>query len=330
MTTNDSISAHAILPSPLELRAADGFTLGARLFEPEGAPRANLVVHAATAAPQTYYEPFAMHMAALGIRVVTYDYRGVGASRPESLRGFDATMTDWATLDARAALAYVRERYGDVPTFFVGHSFGGQMIGLLDELREVEGAILVASQLGYFGHWAPLERLRLAAVWYAVVPLITGAFGYLPGKGLLGVELPSGVAREWARWCRHPHYLIGHVAEAEARFARFDRPFLHYSFTDDEFAPGGAVDALLEVLPSSRRTHRRIAPAELGVRSIGHFGFFRPKVGMKLWGEVAHFIDAVLEGRRPGLPDTPPRASLGSLIRLEWSDLVADLEAGRV
>jgi predicted alpha/beta hydrolase len=329
MTSHERIPSLSILPSPFVLLAEDGFELAARRFEPLGHARANLLIHAATAAPQTYYASFASHLAERGVRVFTYDYRGVGSSRPASLEGFEASMTDWATLDGRAAFSHVREQYAEVPTLFLGHSFGGQMIGLLDELRDAAGAILVASQLGYMGHFPVRERVRLAAIWYAVVPLVSRALGYLPARGLLGVELPRGVALEWAAWCRHPEYLMGHVDGARDRFASFDRPFLQYSFTDDDFAPERAVDALLAALPRGRRVHRRIDPSDLEVSSIGHFGFFRRPFAESLWDEVGHFIDAVSEGKPPRLPDSPPRGVLGTHVRFEWSDVMADLQAGR-
>src|SRR5262249_39825102 len=122
------------------IAATDGYRLGATVFEPRRA-RTTVVIHGATAVPQTYYAAFAEWLARPGVRVVTYDYRGVGASRRGSLKGFEATMTDWAERDARAVHAWAGD---DVA--MIGHSFGGQLIGLLDDLRDVRAAVLVATQ----------------------------------------------------------------------------------------------------------------------------------------------------------------------------------------
>ena len=78
--------------------------------------------------------------------------RLVTEQRPEQLRGFDATMSDWGLLDARAALRWQREQLG--PRLVLGHSFGGQLIGLLDELNEVDGMMLVGSQIGVLRTWS--------------------------------------------------------------------------------------------------------------------------------------------------------------------------------
>jgi predicted alpha/beta hydrolase len=285
----------------ITLEAADGYRLGARLFAPAATrARGTVLVHGATAVPQRYYARFAAYLASRGLRVLTYDYRGVGASRPERLRGFEATMTDWARLDAAAAHAWVRRHHAGDPLVVVGHSFGGQLIGLLDDVRDdAAGAVLVASQLGYVGHWSALERLRLELLMRGVLPALTAAYGYLPGWAGLNNDLPAGVAREWSRWCLHPGYVTGHHDDAAARFARFDRPTLLYSFSDDDFAPRRAVDALARALSGAELDHRTLTPMDVG-HPVGHFGFFRARVGTPpLWREAGEWVDAVVRGESP-------------------------------
>ena len=93
----------------LAIAAEDGFVLGASLYHPVAArARGTVILHGATAVPQSYYRHFASFLAERGLRVLTYDYRGVGRSRPAQLRGFAATMTDWARLDAAAVHRFVR------------------------------------------------------------------------------------------------------------------------------------------------------------------------------------------------------------------------------
>jgi predicted alpha/beta hydrolase len=295
MQTESSLAADKpfSLEQP-ELLAEDTFALGARLFVPKQPALGTVIMHGATAVPAGYYRRFAEFLAHHGLRVLTYDYRGVGASRPKALRGFRASMSDWAKLDAEAAHALVRRRFPGEPVASVGHSFGGQLIGLIDAAREVRGSLLVGSQLGYFGHWGALDRLRLGLIWRALVPTLTASFGYLPAQMGLGEDLPRGVANEWAKWCSSPEYLISHEPEARARFARFDRPLLFYSFTDDKFAPRRAVDALIANLPNARLEQRRIDPRDFGGASIGHFGFFKPRFEQTLWLDALHFLAGVL------------------------------------
>lgn len=308
---------------PLTLTADDGWKLGATLFEARSA-KTTVVIHAGTAVPQRFYLRFAAHLARRGHQVLTYDYRGVGASRPDRLRGFDATMSDWGNLDAPAAHRAARQHAGSKPVVSLGHSFGGQLVGLSDEVHDVAFAFFVGAQLGWVGHWPLFEQLRLRAIWGGAVPALTAAFGYLPGRAGLGVDLPSGVARQWAEWATHPDYLAGHVPDAAARFARFRAPAVLYSFTDDDYAPRVAVDRFRSRLLSSDVTHRRLAPADAGLTSIGHFGFFRAGAEDSLWREAVTILDAVAEARPLPVASSSPHAW-----KLEASDIRADLEYGR-
>ncbi len=314
----------------LPVRTADGFDLAATLYEPAYRPRANLLIHGATAVPQKFYRRFAEFMASRGYRVVTYDYRGIGQSRPDSLRGFDARMTDWARLDAAAVIDRVKRDSG-LPLVALGHSFGGQLIGLIDEAAQVDGQIMVASQLGSYRHWPALAQPRLFAILHGLIPATTAVFGYLPGRAGLGVDLPAGVARQWARWCTSPGYLTDHIDDARERFARFDAPTLMYSFSDDDFAPARAVAALRELLEAAPITRRTVSPSELGKQRIGHFGFFRHSIARPLWSEVLAQLDSVVAGR--GFETNPPARKPADGTTALWSvtaaEVRADLDFGR-
>ncbi len=55
------------------------------------------------------------------------------------------------------------------------------------------------------------------------------------------------------------------------------------------FAPNAADARLLTLYSSSEITHRHIQPRDVGVRAIGHFGFFRQRVRETLWAEAIGF-----------------------------------------
>ena len=321
----ESTSRHSVIA------ATDGLPLAATVTEPaNGRARATLLVLPATATRRGYYRPFAEGAARRGLRTVTFDYRGVGDSRPASLRGFDATMRDWAERDAVGAHDFARGLAGRDPIVVVGHSFGGQTLALADELRDVEGAVLVGAQLGYYGHWPARDRRRLWALWRGVVPVATATLGYAPGwMGLGGVDLPAGVAREWASWCSSRGYLFDHVEGASERARAFDRPALLLSFTDDDYAPAGAVRSYLSAFSSLRVTHARLSPTDVGARRVGHFGAFRRPFEEQLWKPVLDWVLALAAGNP--LPAAFPDAgrSFGDEIAIRIDDVMADLEHGR-
>jgi predicted alpha/beta hydrolase len=79
--------------------AVDGYELAATVIRPEHGADDWVIVSGAFAVAARFYSRYATALAAAGFGAVAYDYRGIGASRPASLRGFPATMTDWAVLD---------------------------------------------------------------------------------------------------------------------------------------------------------------------------------------------------------------------------------------
>jgi predicted alpha/beta hydrolase len=326
MTQTPTQGAEPLEISSIELVAADGVVLGGTLFTPRTRARGTVIIHSATAVPQGYYRRFAQFAAqAIGARVLTYDYRGIGKSRPRSLRGFSASLTAWARLDAAAAHAFVNERFRGEPLAIVGHSFGGQLVGLIDEPNAATGAVMVGAQLAYYRDWPVRAHRRLGLIWKWIVPIASALFGYMPGRFGLGEDLPSGVARQWARWCLHPDYLISEHLDARERFARFDAPTLFFSFTDDEYAPEAAVDHLLRRLRRAPIQHVRLAPEERGADAIGHFGFFRPRFATTLWIEAVEFLRDALEGRQ-----ALEKVALGApLAKSMHEEVMADLRYGR-
>jgi predicted alpha/beta hydrolase len=81
-----SLPSGSVRPVSIEevtLETDDRQLLSATLFVPRERARAGaVVINSATATPQAYYYRYAQYLARAGIPVLTYDYRGVGRSRP--------------------------------------------------------------------------------------------------------------------------------------------------------------------------------------------------------------------------------------------------------
>src|SRR3979490_3539837 len=206
-----------VFADDITLPAADGYPLAATLFLPRGAKRHAVLINSATAVHRKIYRGFAGYLARRGCAVLTYDYRGTGGSRqkslvgynqPKSLVGFKASMSDWAALDVTAAVAWMRERYKNLPLNYVGHSFGGQALGLLPNNTEISRALLIASQAGYWKLMASPERYRVYAMLNFVGTPLTRLLGYAPGWSGLGEDLPKGGFEQWVGWARGERYLV--------------------------------------------------------------------------------------------------------------------------
>jgi predicted alpha/beta hydrolase len=224
---------------------------------------------------------------------LTLDYRGIGGSRAGELRRSRAVLHEWAEHDLAGALDLLRARFPVAPLLWVGHSVGGQLFGVLDEPR-VSGALLVAAQSGHWRHWDGVGRLKILALWYGIIPLLVPPLGRLPAAILGGGEdVPAGVAREWARWGRHPDYVLSYARpRGGGGFARFAGPLVSYAIADDDLAPRRSVEALLAFFDAARPALRVVHPRDVGERAIGHFGFFRPRFERTLWRDAAAWLAA--------------------------------------
>ena len=268
----------------LTLETADRVAIAAALFRPDFAPRGAVLLASAMGVPQSYYAPLAAWLAGEGFTVLTFDYRGIGASRPKRLRGFRADVLDWARLDCGRALAALESSAPGAPLFWLGHSLGGQIFPFAPGHERVSKMVTVATGSGWWRENAPRLRSYVWALWWVAVPLSMPLFGYFPGRLLNMVgDLPRGVMAQWRRWCLDPEYAAGVVPGARELYAAVRTPITSISFTDDDYMSERNVASIHSFYSGAPRRMLRIAPAEVGERAIGHFGFFRPRCEASLW-----------------------------------------------
>lgn len=276
---------------PVELAGRGGARLAARLYAPEGVPRATVLIAPAMGVRQDYYAGFASWLARQGYVTLSLDYRGVGDSRPadkrRTLRGFEADLFDWAA-DLDAAIERLSAEAPQSPLYLVGHSLGAQLPGMLEHRDRIAGLVSVAAGSGYWRDNAPPLKRMVLYFWHVLVPLATWACGYFPGARLRKVgDLPRGVIWQWRRWCMHPRYHVGaEGALLREKFAGARFPVVALSMSDDELMTERGTRVLIDCYENAPRELQRIRPADVDARRIGHFGFFRPQFEATLWTRV--------------------------------------------
>ncbi len=210
----------AVTPTPFDLRAKDGRSLAAHWFSATEARRGAAVINGATGFPQTFYFKLAQYLAERGYDALIYDYRGMNFSAPRDLAREAARMSDWGLLDMPAALDAAAERAQGLPVVTLGHSIGGQFLGLLRNHAKARIHVQIATSVGYWRWEAAPFRYLAWWFWRVHGPLMLALKGYVPsGGGWAGLPLPRGVYEEWRRWCLRPGhfgpdlatYLSGHM-----------------------------------------------------------------------------------------------------------------------
>jgi predicted alpha/beta hydrolase len=285
----------SVAPDSIVVETADGYRIkGFAWRHPEARPadRPVVIVNAATSVRCRYYSRFAAFLFGEGFDVLTYDYRGIGESRPVTLRGFDAGWIDWGSLDFDAMLRYAERTYSGQPIQVVAHSVGGLLIGLSNSNHLIRRVFTVGAQYAYWPDYAAKARLQMLAKWHIAMPAFTLLSGYFPGKKLDWLEdTPKGIVRDWVlsrkrfedTWRGSAAARYPQKQDLVKRFTNLTAPTLAVHITDDDFGTEPAVRRLLSYFTNSPRTMVKISPESIAEPAIGHFGFFNSRYEQKLW-----------------------------------------------
>lgn len=278
--------------SPMTLTATDGYALGGSRYPAATPLKGRLIVAGATAVPQGFYKRFAQFASARGFETLTFDYRGIGRSRPPSLKGFRMDLLDWARLDLAAAIDAMAD--GAIPLYVVGHSYGGHAFGLLPNHRRVAGFYVFGTGAGWHGYMPLGERLRVLAMWKVVLPALTWWKGYCPWKMLgMGEDLPIDAYLQWRHWCQYPRYFFDDPAMQgiEQRYAEVRTPIVAANALDDLWATPESRDAFVQGYRNAPLTRKDLDPKQLGGK-IGHMGYFR-QPAEPLWEAVLGWFSSL-------------------------------------
>jgi predicted alpha/beta hydrolase len=272
------------IESVVRFAALDGYTLGATLYSRRGlaVPSSVVLFSCGGAVPAVRYARFARHLAQRGVAVLVYDYRGIGASRPATLRGFSARAEDWSEFDCGGAIAYLRCRFPESQLIGMAHSIGSLLTCGAPNVAEISRFVFLCPHTGYYGDYLPKYRLPMAVLWHGVMPLVTRIVGYFPARRLgLGQDIPAGVALQWSARTspKLQSEATGVTAKRTlamvARYEHVQGEALAFGFADDAFATPAGSRRFLEAFPGLHARSVSIAPRQVGMSKIGHFGLFR-------------------------------------------------------
>jgi predicted alpha/beta hydrolase len=279
------------------LTARDGYRLAAMRYSTPGRTRAHLIVAGGIGIPQWFYRKFAEFAASDGYTTLTLDYRGVGLSAPSTLDGFKMDYFDWGRLDLAAAVDTMARPH--VPLYIVGHSFGGHAFGMLPNHESVAAFYTFGTGAGWHGWMLPLERIKVLALWHVIYPVLVAWKGYLPWSLLgMGADVPLDLYRQWKRWCGYPNYFFGDPSMRHALkgFCEICAPMMSVNATDDRWAPPKSRDAFMPGYRNAVQQTLDIDPVRIGLRAIGHMGYFKPEAHA-LWEPVLAWFDALRKSR---------------------------------
>lgn len=269
---------------------ADGRQLSARWWLGTEASEHSVIFLPALAAPQIYLRWFAAYLATQGWGVLTFDYRGIGASKNAQLDSL-VTFDDWVNLDIPAVVAEVKQRTGTKFLGVIAHSIGGHLLGQSPVRQCIDGALFISAQRGIPNLFKGMARLRIHYA-YTLFPIFIRLFKELPvSKYTLPQGCPSLVLLQWMRWGRTGVITDANGVNVEPQFADYKSPLVTITISDDDYyASAASVEALARLYVGATVRHEIISPQNYGLESIGHFGFFHRRAPQRLWSQAEEWL----------------------------------------
>lgn len=298
----DHSSNELVEQRELQIRCEDEALLAASLYTPS-VPRGGVMIAPATGIKRGYYHYFASYLAEQGYIVLSYDNRGIGGSLHGKLVDCRASLRDWGSLDMPAVLELLRAQCPGMPLHLVGHSAGGQLVGLMKNSGLLCSFFNFGSSAGQLRNMEGFFRLKAKFFLNVYSPLSNQIWGYTKSQWVgMGEDLPRVVAKEWAQWCRGRGYVetaFGTTVQ-EHWYDQLDCPSMWLHATDDDIAVQANVEDMIRVYSRSPSQRVVVEPSEHGLHGeIGHMGFFRRRAKV-LWPMASKWFDS---------HTSPPQAS---------------------
>ena len=269
-------------------------------FFPCENPKALILLASALGVPQQYYKHYATFLAQAGFQCMTFDYRGTGISTYEGKLS-NIELSQWGTHDLEAAIQEAKSRAGngenETPVFLVGHSIGGQLLGLAKSANRLHGAVFVGSSAPFWKRWPFPRNLYIGFVCSVLLPALSFARDMYPARavGLSSMDLPATCARDWGKWMRDKDYLLGErFGLPQEGYENYNKPLLSLAFDDDDFAPKINVDYLLSFYKNANISNEFITHGSLKLGPIDHMGFFKQKFRTTLWQKSLDWFECQL------------------------------------
>lgn len=269
----------------LFLKTSDHNLISVTVFEPQNPNGKLLLINSATGVKQQVYFSFAKYFAENGFTAITYDYRGIGESKPKKMNGFHATMRIWGTDDFKTVTDFIKKNYQNHQKFCLGHSVGALIIGMNENAHIFDKFIFVATQDAYIGNLKANIAASAVLGFGIAVPLTTKFFGYFPAHRFgLGESLPKGVAYDWRTLILNKKSTSRLYEKIATHFSKDfkQETFIIHAEDDPWVTMKGMENLMNNVYPHLKKTYREIKVSDSEKGEIGHINFFR-SFNKSLW-----------------------------------------------
>lgn len=271
---------------------SDGLQLCASLYRPSSL-KAAVLIGPATGIRKRFYNSFATFLAENGYGVLTFENRGIGPQHRARLNEVDASLVSWGRLDLTAAMKSLIEAFPETSYHLVGHSAGGQLVGLMDNAEELSSMFNFASSSGSLHNMSYPFRFQAWFFLNLFIPLSNALFKRANCQWVgMGEPLPRLVASQWSAWCNGRGYVENEFGKSilEHKYDSLCFPSMWLHANDDGIANSVNVQDMARVYTGMNPKIVSLEPSDYSLESIGHMKFFSKKC-RQLWGLAIDWLD---------------------------------------
>ncbi|WP_027379855.1 alpha/beta hydrolase family protein [Chryseobacterium daeguense] len=271
----------------LTLINQSGVSITAHLFSPEKKNDKLLLINSATGVKQQVYFSFARYFSENGFTVLTYDYHGIGLSKPQNRKSINASMRSWGAEDYKALTDYIKTNFEDYQKFCLGHSVGALILGMNKDSEMFQEFVFVGTQNAFVGNLKFRTKIEAYLGFGIVQPITTGLLGYFPANWFgLGESLPKNCAFDWRTLILNRKSTNGLLEKIDDYSKNLTQKVFVIRAEDDVWLTEKGVKSLLnDTYPNLKPTYRLIKTSESEKGEIGHINFFR-SYNKKLWNII--------------------------------------------
>ena len=276
----------------LELKNSSQQKIIAHLFSPEISKQKLVLINSATGVKQQIYFKIASYLAENGFTVITYDYRGIGLSKPKDLRNDKISMRTWGTEDYKTITDFIKLNYENYEKHLIGHSVGALILGMNKDSEIFKSFVFFGTQKAYVGHLNLKTKLTSYVGFGIIQPITTKIFGYFPAHRFgLGESLPKYAAKDWKTLVFNKKSTNALLEKIEENFSKnLTQNVLVLRAEDDNWlTETGVKNLLTETYPNLKPIYSLIKTEESPKNEIGHVNFFR-SYNEPLWSIILQYF----------------------------------------
>ncbi|REL30863.1 alpha/beta hydrolase family protein [Thalassotalea euphylliae] len=264
---------------------SDHITLAATLFRPSNELKGAVLIGPATGIKRQFYASFASYLCDNGYGVLTFENLGIGESNQGLLTDNTVTLQSWGEKDLTAAFEHLKAQFPDAKYHLVGHSAGGQLIGLMPNAHQLSSVFNFACSSGCLANMSLINKFKAHFFMNFFIPLNNLLFGHTKSQLVgMGEPLPKQVARQWRHWCNGSGYVkmaFGRTVH-QHWYDELAMPSMWVNAVDDYIAINENVADMISVFSQMPAQTLTLDPKDHDLSEIGHMKFFS-RQSQKLW-----------------------------------------------